>query len=63
MGLAPPEKIQALQPKLYMNAKRESNYLFYALYDKIYRKRPRTLDLCGGWILGQDAREDTSNDQ
>ena len=32
-----PEKIRTLQRKLYIKAKQEPAYRFYALYDKIFR--------------------------
>lgn len=36
--LTTPENIRTLQRKLYLKAKQERSYRFYALYDKIYRQ-------------------------
>jgi RNA-directed DNA polymerase len=37
MSLATPERIRTLQRRLYVKAKKEPQYRFYALYDKIWR--------------------------
>jgi len=36
--LTTPEQIQELQKKLYQKAKQDSEFRFYALYDKVYRR-------------------------
>ena len=38
MGLETPDKIRTFQRKIYLKAKAESDYRFYLLYDKVYRK-------------------------
>src|SRR5215469_3007030 len=37
MSLATPERIRTLQRRLYVKAKKEPQYRFYSLYDKIWR--------------------------
>jgi RNA-directed DNA polymerase len=36
--LTTPEQIQELQKRLYQKAKQDSEFRFYTLYDKVYRK-------------------------
>ncbi len=38
MSLVTPESVQKLQTALHDKAKKSSNFRFYALYDKVYRK-------------------------
>ena len=38
MRLSTPEKIRQLQRKLYVKAKQDTKFRFYALYDKVYRQ-------------------------
>ena len=38
MSLTTPESVQKLQAALHDKAKKSSNFRFYALYDKVYRK-------------------------
>jgi RNA-directed DNA polymerase len=38
MSLEKPEKIRAVQRKLYRKAKAEPAFQFYVLYDKIWRE-------------------------
>ena len=38
MSLATPESVQKLQTALHDKAKKSSDFRFYSLYDKVYRK-------------------------
>ncbi|MCI5146496.1 MAG: hypothetical protein D3923_13460 [Candidatus Electrothrix sp. AR3] len=53
--LITPEKIRTLQRKLYIKAKQEPAYRFYALYDKITRADFLGLVLTSAIVLTQPA--------
>jgi RNA-directed DNA polymerase len=61
MSLTTPESIQKLQTALHAKAKESSDYRFYALYDKVYRKDilAFALDCCkaNGGAGGVDHQE------
>ena len=38
MSLSPPATVQKLQAVLHAKAKGSPDYLFYALFDKVYRR-------------------------
>ena len=58
MSLATPKSIQALQRKVYLKAKQEPTFRFYALYDKVCRAdvlaRAYTLAKVNGGASGVD---------
>ena len=61
MSLLTPETIRELQRKLYLKAKQEPTYRFYALYDKVYRpdilRHAYRLAKANGGAAGVDGRD------